>query len=516
MPHTDKLDEALREFAKLAPNDDFPESLYQKLLTAWDNGPWTARREYVQAMLRQAAAAQGPILECGSGLSTVLLGIRADQLGKRVWSLEHIPTWIEQVASVLERFAVQNVELCQVDLRNHGSYSWYTAPLERMPTNFELVVCDGPPGNTPGGRYGLIPIMRNRLKPGCVILLDDADRAGEKTILTRWAEELGIKKYTVTGSKRPFARLVVPQSSVPLPSSADSSAFLDSVQRQRSGGQTYLPRERILQQPAEAAVIIPTILRSTLFRAVESVFRQDISGTVQVLIGVDKRAGDPEMLDRILRACPANRIVTLFDLGYSTSRRNGGLHPGGCGGTLRTIMSYAANSRYLAYLDDDNWFREDHLSSLREAIEGHGWAFSQRWYVDAENQTPLCVDRWESVGPNAGAYKERFGGFVDPNCLMIDKSICEPVLRWWSIPLDKDSRGMSEDRNIFQQLKTAYPWKGTEKPTNYYLLHASDCMHSTRMKWFQEEKRSSAPKNESVAQPAKPRKESATPEMAAK
>ena len=50
-------------------------------------------------------------------------------------------------------------------------------------------IADGPPGNTKGGRYGLLPIMRSRLAPDVVILLDDAERPGEQRVLQQWKAE---------------------------------------------------------------------------------------------------------------------------------------------------------------------------------------------------------------------------------------------------------------------------------------------------------------------------------------
>ena len=133
--------------------------------------------------------------------------------------------------------------------------------------------------------------------------------------------------------------------------------------------------------------------------------------------------------------------------------RRGGLYPGASCGALRTILSYAAHSRRVAYLDDSSWWAPDHLHTLCEALNGRDWAFSLRWYVDPQTQQPLCIDEWEAVGPDAGIFKSRFGGFVPASCLMLDKVVCEPVLRWWSFPLPGDSRALSEDRNVFHFLR---------------------------------------------------------------
>jgi hypothetical protein len=115
--------------------------------------------EYASAFLQRAWTAKGPILECGSGLSTILLGLVADRTGNEVWSLEHSTFWAERVRSTLKRHNLQCVRLCQSELRNCGAYLWYDPPKDTMPKDFSLVVCDGPPGNTLGGRYGMLPIM---------------------------------------------------------------------------------------------------------------------------------------------------------------------------------------------------------------------------------------------------------------------------------------------------------------------------------------------------------------------
>jgi hypothetical protein len=249
---------------------------------------------------------------------------------------------------------------------------------------------------------------------------------------------------------------------------------------------TYPGQPDLPQTPCDVAVVIPTIVRPGLLRAVLSVFRQRFEGRIQVLLGIDKILGDRQVLDEIEKRRPANCVLTILDLGYSTSIRHGGLHPAKDGGTLRTILSYAANSRYVAYLDDDNWFAEDHLSSLLQAISGAEWAFSLRWYVDEQKQEPLCVDEWESVGPHAGFFNDRFGGFVDPNCLMIDKLQCEAALRWWSIPLYGDPVGMSGDRHVFKHLLQHHPCAGTGRATSYYVIHAKDAMHPIRQQWIRE------------------------------
>jgi hypothetical protein len=178
------------------------------LIYGWGNESWSAQDEYLANCLDHALAAHGPILECGSGLSTILVGAIAKKRGQHHWALEHTPAWATKVQRYLSRYKLDSVVLCVKPLKDYGDFCWYDAPLESMPGDFALVVCDGPPGHTKGGRYGLVPIMRERLKPGCVILLDDAGREQELAIARRWETELGAR-FTILGSTKPHLEMTV-------------------------------------------------------------------------------------------------------------------------------------------------------------------------------------------------------------------------------------------------------------------------------------------------------------------
>jgi len=225
-----------------------------------------------------------------------------------------------------------------------------------------------------------------------------------------------------------------------------------------------LPRNA--QTPADVAVVIPTVLRPSLLRAVRSVFDQSLAGHIQILIGIDQRQGDAALLDTLSRECPANVTLTILDLGYSTSRRHGGFYANYYSGALRTILSYAANSKYVAYLDDDDWWGRQHLSSLLSAIAHKDWAFSYRWMVDRETGWPICRDEWDSMGPEAGINEQRFGGFVSPSNLLLNKDACHFILPYWSQSPFADGTG--EDRLVFRELLKHPLWAATGKYTCYY------------------------------------------------
>jgi predicted O-methyltransferase YrrM len=179
------------------------------LVYGWDNESWSAQDEYLCACIDAALETPGPILECGSGLSTILIGAIAQRRGAPHWALEHTPEWATRVGGTLTRFRVTAAQLHVAPLRDYGEYVWYDPPRDELPRQFTLVICDGPPGATPGGRLGLVPEMHQRMAPGSVILLDDAAREGERAIARRWEDRLGATGE-IRGSRKPYLRLVLP------------------------------------------------------------------------------------------------------------------------------------------------------------------------------------------------------------------------------------------------------------------------------------------------------------------
>lgn len=202
--------------------------------------------------------------------------------------------------------------------------------------------------------------------------------------------------------------------------------------------------------PADVAVVVQTVLRPSLLKAIRSVFTQDFSGRIHLLIGVDVHQGDAALLDRLAGECPSHVAMTVLDPGYSTSRRHGGIYPNYYGGSLRTVLSYLANSQLVAYLDDNDWYGANHLALLSEAIKGRDWAWSGRWLVHPDNLLPICRDEWDSVGTRPGINSDRYGGFVQPSGLMMDKEACHFVLPFWSFAAFPDGSG--EDRLVFNEL----------------------------------------------------------------
>jgi predicted O-methyltransferase YrrM len=178
---------AARKIAALEPGVVPTRATLQLLQQGWGNEGYAADVSYLAAVAEEAARTSGPILECGSGLTTIILGLVAGRRGVEVWTLEHQPEWHALLAAVLKRYRVRDVHLCLAPLADYGGYSWYAPEWAGMPNDFRVIVCDGPPEDTPGGRSGLWPVAGARITRGAVTLLDDATRPSEAEVIRQWS-----------------------------------------------------------------------------------------------------------------------------------------------------------------------------------------------------------------------------------------------------------------------------------------------------------------------------------------
>jgi hypothetical protein len=187
-----KLRKAITAISNLRPGQTPTAIMLRDLQIGWGNQDYAARTAFLQEVAIRAITTPGPILECGSGLTTILLGLLAGRRGVQTHSLEHVSDWQNRIKRTLDQFKIPQVEVHCAPLRPYDGFDWYDPRHSELPKQFELVVCDGPPGDTRGGRYGLLPVLGQRLGPQAVILLDDTEREGETEVLRRWSAKARI------------------------------------------------------------------------------------------------------------------------------------------------------------------------------------------------------------------------------------------------------------------------------------------------------------------------------------
>lgn len=186
------LGAAVRWFRQLGERELPSAEMLSHLERGWDEDGFRATGGYLEEVAKRALETDGPILEIGSGLTTVLLGLLSERRRIEVWTLEHLPQFHGITRLKLQRHHISDDHLLLAPLTDYGEFVWYDAPLHEMPKDFRLVIADAPPGDTKGGRYGLMPVMREHLAHDALILLDDAHRPDEQAVLRRWASEYNL------------------------------------------------------------------------------------------------------------------------------------------------------------------------------------------------------------------------------------------------------------------------------------------------------------------------------------
>jgi hypothetical protein len=202
---------ALRNLQTAELNQILDPKMLRRLRWAWAN-PNSADVEYLGAVANAAATTDGAILECGSGLSTVVVGVIATRKGRKFTSLEHSAWWSRSVRASLKLAGASGADYQVKPLRSYEGFEWYDP--QNVDGDITLVICDGPPATSRGGRYGLMPVMSTKLAENGRIFLDDYDRLSEGSVVSRWEAEFGWSLEQVYSSaKGKFASLTKAQPS---------------------------------------------------------------------------------------------------------------------------------------------------------------------------------------------------------------------------------------------------------------------------------------------------------------
>ena len=176
-----------------------------KLRAAWGNDSFTADLGFLDEMVQRVLASRGPVLDCGSGISTVILGALTSSRDDRVWSLEQDAQWYHEMRKWLELLNLHNVELLLAPLHIAGNAAWYSFEHNELPAAFPLVVCDGPSvRRSPwpdevfrSWRVGVVAELRRRCVSFDVIILDDAHDQRCAALIDVW-RAAGLHVQTVT------------------------------------------------------------------------------------------------------------------------------------------------------------------------------------------------------------------------------------------------------------------------------------------------------------------------------
>ena len=146
------------------------------LSTEWGNNDWSASTELLTTLDIIAKSGEGTILECGSGLSTLIMGTS----GRQVIALEHDNEWADRVKKV-SKSAGLGCFIVASGLKD----GWYSeAPI---PDDVSMVFVDGPP-RWLGKREKVTDHLN--VTDDCIFVVDDIS---ESDVMQSIADKFGVK-----------------------------------------------------------------------------------------------------------------------------------------------------------------------------------------------------------------------------------------------------------------------------------------------------------------------------------
>lgn len=137
------------------------------------------------------------ILEFGSGLSTIVMArlIKKNNLETKIYTVEHNESWANIIEDylkkeeLLEFVVIIRADLKEIETSAFGNVNWYELnAVSNIIKNkrFDFIIVDGPPANNEIIKYSRFPafeVLSNNFADDFCLVLDDANRNGEKDIL---------------------------------------------------------------------------------------------------------------------------------------------------------------------------------------------------------------------------------------------------------------------------------------------------------------------------------------------
>jgi len=162
---------------------------------------WAASPDVIRFLVRDILARKPRlVVECGSGASSIWLGLALRRHGGRLVSLEHDQAYAQMSTEMVTAYGLAET----VDVRfapltdfavagksgTSAGQPWYDLAAVRDLSGIDLLFVDGPPGDVaPESRYPALAALLEACSADVMIVLDDADRPEERSTVARWIEE---------------------------------------------------------------------------------------------------------------------------------------------------------------------------------------------------------------------------------------------------------------------------------------------------------------------------------------
>ena len=199
------------------------------------------------------------------------------------------------------------------------------------------------------------------------------------------------------------------------------------------------PAAPSLSGAPSVVVITATVGQAALRRCAESVQSQDYAKVRHLVVvdGPDYSAGASRALAGVSRAKQRDVLVLPQNTGHSRHY----------GYRIYGALPLLADDDLVCFLDEDNWFEPDHITSGIDAImtTGASWAYALR-RICSEDGEQICADDCDSLGywpkyatilpdgvletDEAGMHK-RYPNLVDSSCYFLPRRIACTVAPLW-------------------------------------------------------------------------------------
>lgn len=203
----------------------------------------------------------------------------------------------------------------------------------------------------------------------------------------------------------------------------------------------FVPEDQDDQNPC-VSIITPTFQRpEKLHRAIQSVLKQSHTNWILFVVG--------DACDSVAKTLQEFNDDRIRFHNLATNHGAGGAVP------RNYALSLLVKTKLVAYLDDDNYWEPDHLSSCIEKMQ--------------QENAPAYVFSSIQINNKPIVFKTPRFGRMDTSCVLHRTDLILKYGLW----KNREEAGYAHDWEFFSRWKTE-PWAATEKATLHYIPLSGD------------------------------------------
>jgi hypothetical protein len=192
-----------------------------------------------------------------------------------------------------------------------------------------------------------------------------------------------------------------------------------------------------------ATVIIPTTGSRELHTVIESVLNQTYDTQCYIVCDGPDFVYAVKNFVKGFQNHPRFKNISVCNLPINVGAN------GFYGHRVYAAFTHLINTKYVLYLDQDNWFDNNHVKTCIDTIENNNldWAYSLRAITDKDGKN-IAFDNCESLGKwpvFSGDYNH-----IDTNCYCIKTDVAIKIAQVWH-------GGWGQDRHWFSVLAQHFP-----------------------------------------------------------